>query len=696
MTHRPTRSAQRRLAGVTFAALLAVLIGATPQAARPALAAADPLRTVADAVYTLDPDAGRVHVSITVKTTDLKPNSAQFIYYYRELGFGVQPEATSIKVTDRSGSLSTTIKKRKGFTEVDVHLRSLLYYRDSVSFTIRYDLVGGAPRSDSPTRVGLAFASFGVWAWGDVGHSTVQVRTPAGFDTTFDGDRLTPTTTTTGTVLNAEPDDPATFYAVVSAENKVAYDETRISFDGGVELVVRAWPEDTSWATTVVDTLRDAIPELRMLIGLDWPVAHDLRIRERFTPALEGYAGVFFNDDQRIDLSEDLDPVTIVHESSHAWFNDDLFVYRWIYEGLAQEYAYQALHAIGAHDDGGLPTLPDARDPGFADLGKWTFPEVIRDQQTDDNERYGYQASFWVIHVIVGAAGNDVMRAAYRDADANLTAYRGVGTPETVLSADGWMRLLDLTEPLGQPDSATVDGALRAYVLSASDELLLDDRAGAREAYRALLGTGAGWLPPWYVRKPMGEWGFAPATTRMAEATAVLGLRDQVATAAAALGLAPDGALKTAYEGAQDGFEGATAIAGQQLAALVALASAKAAVEAAPDLVAQVGLLGETPVAAYQAAAAAFEAGQLDAAATGAAAASATIGNAPAIGQTRLLIAGGSVAGLLLLLLVVALLVRRRLTGADPSTATLASDPGEASPPSSASPPDDEGGPASA
>ena len=128
-------------------------------------------------------------------------------------------------------------------------------------------------------------------------------------------------------------------------------------------IVVMAWPEDEQWDDTVRDTLRTSMPELRELIGLDWPVAHDLNVRERFTPSLEGYAGLFFNDSQRIDVSEDLEPVVIVHEASHAWFNDSLFVERWIYEGLAEEYAWRTQQAVGG-DDGGKPSRPAIDDPG--------------------------------------------------------------------------------------------------------------------------------------------------------------------------------------------------------------------------------------------------------------------------------------------------------------------------------------------
>src|SRR5262245_35629385 len=649
----------RRAGTLVAATFLAIAIGVSPPAARTALAAG-PLRIQADATYTLDPDAGRVHVAIEVNVTNLKPDSGSFVYYYRDIGFPLQPGATAMRAADGGGALSMPTQKRDGYGEATVHLRSTLYYRDSTAFTIRYDLVGAKPRSASPIRIGKAFATFGVWAWGDTGRSTVKVRTPAGFGSQIDGGPMDIATATTGQTLSAEPEDPGTFYTIVSAENRAAYGSTRVSLDGGVEIVVKAWPEDKAWDRTVSDTLRKAMPELRELIGLPWPVAHDLDVRERYTPALEGYAGIFFTGDQRIDVSEDLEPVVIVHEASHAWLNQDLFAERWIYEGLAEEYAWRAQESVGG-DSGEGPTRPDTKDPGFVNLGAWTFPEVIRDQQTDDREQYGYDASFWVIHQLVSTAGVERMQDAFRAAQDDVTAYLGAGSPEKVAASDGWKRLLDLVEPVdGKGDPAAVEQALEDFVLRDNDSRALADRREARDQYRDLLEDGDGWLPPWYVRKSMGEWRFDLATTAMNEAAAVLALRDDVDEAATALALEPNVALEAAYQETTDGFSGATSIANDELAALTAIADAKAKVEATPDLVASVGLMGETPTLPYDTARSAFERGDLAQAAASAASAAAIIAGAPGVGQQRLAIAIAVVIGVVVLFALLFALLRRR------------------------------------
>jgi hypothetical protein len=197
----------------------------------------------------------------------------------------------------------------------------------------------------------------------------------------------------------------------------------------------------------------------------------------------------------------------------------------------------------------------------------------------------------------------------------------------------------------------------------------------------------------------MGEWAFHGAETRIAQAKAVLDLRTQVDSAAAALGLQPDGALKAAYEGAVSSLDGASAVANDELSALAAIADARGKVEAQPDLVSTIGLIGSTPQVPYQAARAAFEHGDIPGASAAAGEAAAIMAGAAALGQERLAIGIG--AAVLLLVLVVALLVLRRrprralaMVATTPvaATTTLAADPDAAPPSTSERPSESEGG----
>src|SRR4029079_15117730 len=161
---------------------------------------------------------------------------------------------------------------------------------------------GGAPRPAAGIRGGGGVCRLGGWAWGDDGRGSVIVNLPEGFSSTTDGDELSKTSSAGRETIQDPPATPETFFAIVSAENPLAYTQDRLSLDGGAEIVVSAWPEDTKWENAVGDTLRTAMPELRELIGLPWPVRHDLDVRARHTPALEGYAGSFSHAQERIDI----------------------------------------------------------------------------------------------------------------------------------------------------------------------------------------------------------------------------------------------------------------------------------------------------------------------------------------------------------------------------------------------------------
>ena len=677
----------RRLGGVVLGALAAMLVAWSPIAVSPVLAA-DPLRVAADTTYTVDVGAGRVHVAIRYTFTNNKPNTSTIIYYYREVSVGVQPGARDIRAADGSGELATSSTRHTNFTRADVRLRANLYYHRSATFTLRYDLVAGAPRSTSPIRVGRAFVTFPVWAFGDQNLGDLEVRMPARFTSTIDGDQMTVRNSTSGNVLTASPATPDEFFAIITGENNAAYERDLLSLPGGVEVAVLSWPEDPRWSDTVKDTLRDGMPELQAEIGLDWPVEDRLDVRERYSPSLEGYAGLFFTDEQRIDVSEDLDPITIVHEASHAWFNEGLFGARWIYEGLAEEYAWRVLTAVGG-DPQELPDRPDPTAKDHVALNAWVFPTAVRDD-TQDTELYGYEVSFWLLHLIVDTAGEEQMRLAFEHADANLTAYPGDGAPEPVGQADDWRRFLDLTEPLDEPDPVEVTDAVARYVLDGSGASLLGERHDARETYRGLLADPDGWVPPWYVRVSMGTWAFREATARMAEARAVLTLRDEVEGAAVAEGLPLGVDLEAAYEQATNGFDDATALGQHELAAIHAIADAHAKVGAEPDVFAQIGLLGdEAPSVTYEAARTAFGAGDLDGAIAQAGTTASIVASASARGQERVIM-GAIVLVALVALLVFIVVVRRRRgrgpIGVEPGTAAFLALDGRFTPDAAATP----------
>ena len=678
------RGPRRGAAVGGLSALLAVaaVIGApsTPHAR----AAADPLIAAATSTYTVDPEDRAVHVKIDIKFTDKKPNTARVIYYYRDFTWGVQPEATSIRVSDASGTLKSTVKKKPLHTvgtriyfvylEVSFSLRRNLFYGQSASIRISYDLTG-APRSSSPVRVGQAFATFPVWASGQDGRAKVKVVVPKGFTVFTEHSPIDSTSAADGsTVLTASPAIVQDFWVLVTAERESSYTVESIPVGPGLEVRLESFPEDTEWASQVKETLRNGLPQLADLIGVPWGSQAQLVVREHFildlatVPKL-GYApgGEYSANrhpsSERIDASESLDPLTILADVALAWFDDDLVDGRWMGEGLAQEYAAQGLAAL----EGGtfVPDKPKSDAPGRMELTLWDFPTFPRSgdfrvtaKESLDRERYGRNASWYVAHKLVEEVGVEKMRTILDLIANDRIAYRGAGEPETVTPTADWQRLLDLVEEVG--GSTTAETLFRDLALTTFQTAQFDERTGARDAYHGLLAAGADWLPPLYVREPMSGWRFEDAQSAIADAHGVLDLRARVESAAASVGVTNGPALKEAFQSATDGFDAAKAIGEADLKALAALGEARAALDAPRDFVMTVGLYDATPEKSYDIAVDAYRSDDPAAALATAEAVSATLREAPEIGRQRLLLAAGAVLVVFLVLLLIALMWRRR------------------------------------
>ena len=650
------RSGSRRVARLFVAGLAVAASLLRPAAAPPAAAATDDgLALTSATTYTLVPDKSLVHVVIALSAKNTKPDLVRQTpsgtlttrYFFESATIGVQPEASAVAASFGKQHLATHLAPDDGFSRLTVALPADLYFGQTETVSVAFDLPGGAPRSESAIRVGSAFATFSAWAFGDGGD--VQVVVPGGYDVTASG---SPTQTSVDagvtTVSATGIDDATDWYATIVANRQDALTSDRLDLPGGEHLVIRAWPEDTEWQTRVTGLLRTGLPVLVDKLGLDWPVTGDIEVTEVHTPLLEGYAGIFHTDERLIEISEDLDELTILHEASHAWFNENLFVGRWIDEGLADEYASRVLDEVS---NGGLG--PDPVSPTDAEavrLNEWTFPGRIADEATRARETYGYDAAWTAVRALVADAGEAGMRDVLGAASRHETAYVGAGPAEKVAGpaekvadAADWRRLLDLLDERGGATRA--DATFRRWVVTDDQAKVLDERAAARAAYTELVAVGDSWLPGWVVRKPMGDWDFATATAAIDEADAVLATRRQIEQAAGRLGLPPPTTLQTAYEAEKKDLAPVQALADRQLALAASLADAgdRASRERPPLTV--IGLLGRDPDGELAAARTAFSSGDLDAADTDLAAMNGMLDGAVESGRERVAVAGLAGAG---------------------------------------------------
>jgi hypothetical protein len=677
-------------ARLAFAVLVALALGPALAVAPPlagVAAAADELRLEAAATYAVDPGARVIHVSVSVAATNLKPDvpiagGGTTIFWYRDLRLPIHTDATALQAADSVGSLRVSRAADVGVDVATVRLRVNLYSGQTTQFTLRYDLPGGAPRSASEIRVGQAFIGLVAFAWGSPGLGSVRIEMPAGYTTSVIGEPLDRTVAGQLIVLTATAiDDPDAWWSVVSADRESKLATSRLALGDGNTIVVRAWPEDPEWQTRTVDTLRTGVPLLRRIVGLDWPVDGQLVVTEVQASALEGYAGLYDPATHTIRVTEDLDGLTILHEASHSWFNDDLFDSRWIDEGLANGYASLVLGEIGT-ESFDPPTVPTASDPGRVALNDWQFPGRIADDATEARETYGYNASWYVTQELIDDVGEAGMRNVLRSADGDRIAYVGAAAPEAVPARDGWQRFLDLLDEVG--GSKVADTLFRSYVVPPAGVSTLDERAAARADYAGLAIAGAGWRPPLVVRRAMSDWRFDDAEGLIDEATAILAERDRLGAAATGLGLDVPGDLAHAWDASETSLQPAEDAGTAIDAALDDLTGARAALDAKRDLFVSVGLLGATPEAGWDAAAADFEAGDLAAADAATDGVVALLDRAGEAGRLRI---GGAVGGLGGGLAIVALVVRRRrrlapAAGAVTTTTIMPPTAAEPAPPS--------------
>ena len=655
---RPSRPLGRRPWLLLATAVLALGAGLGPLGAGSVAAAGDALSVTTAATYTIQPAKRVVAVVVDLTATNNKPNTTSggivTRYFYQSARIAIQTEARNIRATAGGSRVSTTVNPADGYAVLETRFAGDLFYHQTTKVRITFELPGGPPRSKSDIRVGSAFATFVAWAFGDSG--SVRVVVPAGFDATTTGSALTRSTAGGSTVFRSGAvTDVGTWYAVVNADRPAGLASARIDLPDGEHVVVRGWPEDPEWRRRVATLLTKGLPELVALVGLDWPVSGDLQVFEVHTPLLEGYSGLTFEHQDRIEISEDLDDLTIIHEASHSWFNGDLFQDRWLKEGFADTYASRTLDAIGT--DHLTPPAVSRTDPAAVPLAEWTFPGRITDTDTGARETYGYNASWTVIRSILGEIGVERMQAVLQAARAGQIAYVGAGEPETTAGPVDWQHFLDLVDEVG--GSTTADELFGQWVIGEQDHEAFAARTTGRTAYAGLVDAGHGWLPPAYVRVPMSSWDFAEAGRRIPFAEAVLTTRDQIASLVAPLGLDVPTDLRAAYEMATDSLATVQARADAELVAARSLVAADAADHGPRGLLTTIGLIGASPDAALDAARAAFLAGAADATSR-AQAVSALVGGAAAVGQARVGAMIGAIVVLAFLIVLAAVLVRRR------------------------------------
>ncbi|HEX5396707.1 MAG TPA: hypothetical protein VFX74_06395 [Candidatus Limnocylindria bacterium] len=648
-----------RVALPSIVAALALIGVAAVHPAR----AADTLQVVAATTYQLLPDQGRVHVRIDATATSHEPDTDDG-RVITGLTFSVQPGIANLVATSDGTRLAARITQRTDeFTDVELTFGQPLHFEDSYRYRVSFDLVdpGGAAGRD--IRIGRSVVAFPAWAFGssNVPGGSVRIDVPAGYNVSVEGTQMAssgggdqPTT------LRAERlPDPFAFFAYISADRPGAFSETPLSVSLGdrtATINVRAWEDDPAWGSRMQDLLRDGLPALRELIGLDYTLSGSLSVEEAATSRLGEYAGIFNDIADTITIRYDADAYVALHEAAHIWFNEKLFPERWIGEAFAEFYAVQAGKEIGA--TGETFELDDAALKHRIPLNSWGDVGV-EDLAVED---YAYAATYHLATLIAGrtdlAGLRTVWKAAADDELSYLPTHAGVAPGVSIaVTQQGWQRLLDLLE---ERTGTSYTDLWDEWVVADADRPLLAERTAARGAYAATVRRAGDWELPQRIRYDLGSWSFDAATAEIAAANDVLGQRDRIASAASALDLTPPPTLESAFEGG-GGLRAAADEANAELTTLDAISDAGALLAIEPSTLESIGLWGEQPQQDLDAARTAFEAADLGAADDAAARLMGTRGGAQDAGRQRVAIAGGGLLGLDGLIMAGLALRRRRL-----------------------------------
>lgn len=626
----------RAALGLAVVAFLTLVPGAVPAVAEPE----DGIRVEANVRYEVLPEDETVRVTIDVTLTNLTPDRGLTYYYFDRIGIPAPAEAANVSARRvGGGTLSTGWESTEDpqWRVLIARLSPVLRYGSPQQLEISYDLPDLEPRSDGWTRATPAFATFLVVPYGDRGRADVEIVVPDSYeDVHIAGAELSSSKDGDTTVYTVtDIDEPEEWWAIVAARDGSLLEEQEVEV-GDHTALLKYWPGDDEWAEFASDVVATGIPELEFLIGRPWPVEDELEIVESGIPHAYGFGGWYDSSSDVIEVGDALDAQVMLHELSHAWFNDEFGRERWFGEGLAELYSNLALERM----DRDFQRAEEVSTEHEHAVPLATWEQAVRD--APEKDQYAYPAAWWVISEIYDEIGQEGFQRALASGLDSTIPYVGNTEPEIVRGIVDWRRTLDLFEVVG--GSANVTELYETYVIDADDVPLLDERAEAREVYDEFVASSAGWGAPRELREAMAYWKFDDVPGLVDTARQVLALRDEVLAGLQDVGVTEIPALAEVYAGAQPI---ADAIEEAQLSAKTAevLAEAHERPDGAAGILSQVGLIGAEADERIREAAATLADGEVDQARATADDVLAEVDDAPLIGG---IVLGEAVVGLAL------------------------------------------------
>jgi len=576
----------------------------------------EPLEFTGTFTYTPDVATGTIHAVLDMDVLDLGksqrgscwsgiyipvPSNLYNVHNNGYMFWGSEPQPAKLRRVELYPLEGSVAYKR-----ALVFLAGCLNLHERSHSTLTFDFDAGAPRSDNPIRLNESYIGFDAIGLGRPSNVAIQVVLPESFEPDHLDSRWKSTTSGGLTTYTLPPFTEANYPdTYVGARDDSALVDVPVETESGQEFSVMQWPNDPEWGQFIADQVERGVPALTEAVGADWPIDGETQIREAYSNYFDGYAGWFNPDSNEMQLGDDLEQIVVLHELSHAWFNDDWFSDRWLSEGFAEAYAAIVMQQLGGEPNAPIEVSTD--DPGAVALETWADPTYSTDG-TDDTEQYGYATSYYIVSTLVDEIGVDKMREVLRMVDSGETVYTGDGDAEVWNEVSDWKDFLDLVEVVG--GSTQARDLMEKYVVSTHSRDSLDDRDAARASYAALDDRGADWATPVAVRKSIDQWNFNKFDDLAEAADATLDLRDQLAELCIGLDIALPTDLEAAYEDAENADEltAAQGLANDYITAALALTEATDAKNGSHGVFGAIGLIASDADSELNAAREAFDA----------------------------------------------------------------------------------------
>ena len=551
-------------------AFLTVVLVVLFSLATPAAAQTSGLAYTEDVVFTVLDDSVRVDLAATMTNTtaERRDGDTVFFTFFDTFVFIAPKGLTDLSIRSGGAQLTSTAESIDAdFDVVTAVLPEQLRSGESRSLEVSYTLPRGELRSDGAFFSNPAYHGFPLWSFSDPGTGSLTLRVPEDAEVSELGITIEPGPNKDGfaTWVPQRFDVPEDFFTYVNVvrEDRLEVRNFEVS---GQDIVLRSWPGDEEWADFAQEAIEDGIPSLESHIGSPIPEQGTLEVTASVRPFLFGFAGWYDPAQTSIEIGNEFDRGVMLHELSHAWFNNSLFVERWLTEGLAEEVAWQIDRQLGEQGEE-LPLTPRPTDAGalplntWADLGTDLGDEVLRER-----ELYGYNASWFVVRELIEIVGEGGLRQIIATADNDTAVYPGASRS---LLLNDWRRVLDLASVLTDAEGeALLDELWLELVVDEGEAELLAERREVRDQYLRLAGRPLQWNVPAEIDQAMADWRFDDARELLRDANRVLDLQRRVIDQADLADLNADQAGREAYEQAEPDFEQALAVLAVQEAAI--------------------------------------------------------------------------------------------------------------------------------